>query len=179
MGEQARSCYSLGDNLRRRRGNLNRRSIRFHAFAIFACILGPDVPDYLNFGGNDIELFANLLADSGKLGPARADLFRFIYIVNDICPGQILGKRLAPGFLARMFGNGKWCFFLFFFEDFGFIKYMELLATFYFIGAAFFTLGRKNDLFQDINALLQILYLRFIRSDSILDDRFEFFSCLR
>ncbi len=80
------------------------------------------MPDYLNLCRYDIELFANLFADSGKLRTTRADFFRLVYIVDDIYPGQIRGQGLTPGFLARVFGNSKWGFFLFFFKRFGFIK---------------------------------------------------------
>src|SRR5208283_3106168 len=179
MGKKPGRCYSLGDDLWRRRGDQYRRSIRFHTLAAPACILGPDVPDYLNLGRNDIELFANLFTDPGKFRAASADLFRLIYIVDDIYAGQIRGKMLTLRSLARVFGNSKRCFFLFFFNGFGFIEYMKLGPAFSFIRTAFFTLGSKNHLFQGIDALLQILYLRLIRDDSILDDLFEFLSRFR
>jgi hypothetical protein len=64
IGRQTCGGQALRDNLGRCICSLYRRAIIFNTLAVPAGILGPDVTDNLNPGGNNIELFRDFLTNT-------------------------------------------------------------------------------------------------------------------
>ena len=64
MGQQPGRGNGFWDDPRRHRCNAHRLCI-FNPFALPAGVLGPDLTNDLDLGGDDIELLTHLLADTG------------------------------------------------------------------------------------------------------------------
>jgi hypothetical protein len=63
---------------------------------------------HLHLGGNDIQLFGDLLADALQCGAiVRTDLLGFGQVVQHIYPLDVVGQRLSAGFLAAVSRDGE------------------------------------------------------------------------
>jgi len=70
-----------------------------------AGVLGPDVPHNLHLGGDEIELFADLLADAGQFAAAVTNFVLFGDVVNDLHTGIFRRDGPTTFFLSGMCRN--------------------------------------------------------------------------
>jgi hypothetical protein len=99
VGQQPGGGVALGDRLWWQR----RRTHRL--LATPAGVLGPDVANHLDPGGDDVELLADLLTDAGQAAAATTDLLRSRKVVLHINTRQMIRQRLAVGTAALVLGD--------------------------------------------------------------------------
>jgi hypothetical protein len=102
VGQQPGRSQALGDRLWRYRSDLDA------GLALRARVLRPDVAQYLDRGGNDLELFGHFVTDGfERVAIESADLFVFGQIVDDFNARQHIRQRPAAALLARVGGDGR------------------------------------------------------------------------
>jgi len=138
-----------------------------------AGILGPDVAQHLDLGRDDVELFADRLANAGQLAAAGAgaDLLFIGKVMFDIDPRQMIGQWLTAGLATLVLGNGDALFVLapfLFYDLFGFIEQPHLRCRVFLTGGAELAAQQLALFcFEFVDLGLEITYMRLELPDVI------------